>query len=76
VGRTRNTSELIVLDKTARRVTYRMGKSLDRSRFQAQEAFLRELLKSSPRLRRLCIDRDGIGMNLAENLRTEYRSRV
>jgi phage FluMu gp28-like protein len=76
VGRTRNTSELIVLEKTAKRVTYRMGKSFDRSRFQAQEAFLRELLKASPRIRRLCIDRHGIGMNLAENLRTEYRSRV
>lgn len=76
VGRTRNTSELIVLEKTAKRVTYRMGKSFDRSRFQAQEAFLRELLKASARIRRLCIDRHGIGMNLAENMRTEYRSRV
>lgn len=76
VGRTRNTSELIVLEKTGKRVTYRMGKSFDRSRFQAQEAFLRELLKASPRIRRLCIDRHGIGMNLAENLRTEFRSRL
>jgi len=37
---------------------------------------LREMLKASPRFRRLCIDRHGIGMNLAENLRTEFRSRV
>jgi len=76
VGRTRNTSELIVLEKMKKRVVYRMGKSFDRSRFQEQEAYLRQMLKASPRFRRLCIDRHGIGMNLAENLRTEFRSRV
>ena len=43
---------------------------------EIQEAFLREMMKSSPRFRRLCIDRHGIGMNLAENLRSEFRSRV
>jgi phage FluMu gp28-like protein len=53
-----------------------MGKSFDRSKFQIQEAFLREMKKSSPRFRRLCIDQHGIGVNLAENLRTELRSRV
>jgi len=86
VGRTRNTSELIVLEKTGKpgrrsqggggRVVYRMGKSFDRSRFQEQEAYLRQMLKASARFRRLCIDRHGIGMNLAENLRSEFRSRV
>ena len=34
------------------------------------------MLKSSPRFRRLAVDRHGIGMNLAENLRTEFGSRV
>jgi phage FluMu gp28-like protein len=53
-----------------------MGRSFDRSRFQVQEVFLREMMKSSSRFRRLCIARHGIGMNLAENLRTEFRSRV
>jgi len=76
VGRTRNTSELIVLEKQAKRLVYRMGKSFDRSRFQVQEAFLREMLKSSSRFKRLCIDRHGIGMNLAENMRSEFRMRV
>ena len=33
-------------------------------------------MKSSKRFRRLCIDKHGIGMNLAENLRSEFRSRV
>ena len=27
-------------------------------------------------MQRLCVDRHGIGMNLAENLQTEFRSRV
>jgi len=76
VGRTRNTSELVVLEKKAKRLVYAMGKSFDKSSFQAQEAFLRSLLKASTRIRRLCVDRHGIGMNLAENLRTEFRSRV
>lgn len=76
VGRTRNTSELIVLERRSKRLVYRMGRSFDRSSFQAQEAFLKELLNTTPRLRRLCIDRHGLGMNLAENLRSEFRSRV
>ena len=38
MGRTRNTSELIVLEKTAKRVTYRMGKSFDSLAVPAQEA--------------------------------------
>ena len=76
VGRTRNTSELVVLERQTKRLMYRMGKSFDRSKFKEQETFLRELLKRSARIKRLCIDRHGIGMNLAENLRSEFRSRV
>ncbi|MFH0910968.1 MAG: terminase family protein [Planctomycetota bacterium] len=76
VGRTRNTSELIVLEKKGKRAMYAMGKTFDKTSFQAQEAFLRELLKASSRVQRLCVDRHGIGMNLAENLRTEFKSRV
>ena len=76
VGRTRNTSELIVLEKVSRRLVYRYGRSFDRSRFQEQEASLRKMLKRSGRFKRLCVDRHGIGMNLAENLRGEFRSRV
>jgi hypothetical protein len=37
-------------------------------KFQAQEAILRDLMTSTPSLQRLCIDRTGLGMNLAENL--------
>ncbi len=76
VGRTRNTSELVVLERKPKRLIYRYGRSFDRSRFQEQEAFLRNMLNRSKRFKRLCIDRHGIGMNLAENLRSEFRSRV
>ncbi len=76
VGRTRNASELVVLERRGERLVYRMGRSFDHSRFQAQEAFLGEMLKALPRVKRLCIDRHGIGMNLAENLRSAFGSRV
>jgi phage FluMu gp28-like protein len=76
VGRTRNASELVVLERRGKRLAYAMGKSFERSSFQEQEAFLREILRASPRVQRLCVDRHGIGMNLAENLHTEFRSRV
>jgi len=76
VGRTKNASELIVLERRPKRLLYRMGRSFEQSTFQTQEAFLREMTKSSPRFKRLCIDRHGIGMNLAENLHSEFRSRV
>jgi len=76
VGRTKNKSELIVLEKKKNRLYYRYGREYDRSKFKAQEGSLQKLMKSSKRFRRLCIDRHGIGMNLAENLRSEFRSRV
>jgi len=76
VGRTRNTSELVVLERLPKRLVYRYGRSFDRSRFKDQEASLRKMMKRSRRLKRLCIDRHGIGMNMAENLRSEFGSRV
>jgi phage FluMu gp28-like protein len=76
VGRTRNTSDLVVLERRPKRLVYRHGRSFDRSRFQEQEASLRRMVSASKRFKRLCIDRHGIGMNLAENLRSEFGSRV
>jgi len=76
VGRTRNKSELIILERKGNRLYYRMGREYDRSKFKAQEWSLKKLLKSSSRFKRLCIDRHGIGMNLAENLRSEFGARV
>jgi len=46
------------------------------SALPGQEAYLRRMLKTSAHFQRLCIDRHDIGMNLAENLRTEFRARV
>jgi len=76
VGRTRNTSELIVFERKAKRLVYRYARTFDRSRFKEQEEFLAQMLKRSKRFKRLCIDRHGLGMHLAENLRSEFRSRV
>ena len=66
VGRTRNTSELVVLERRPKRLVYRYGRSFDRSRFQEQEASLRRMLSASGRFKRLCIDQHGIGMNMAD----------
>ena len=76
VGRTRNTSELVVLERQPKRLVYRYGRSFDRSRFQEQEESLGRMLDRSRRFKRLCIDRHGLGMNLAENLRSRFGSRV
>jgi len=76
VGRTRNTSELVVLERRPKRLVYCYGRSFDRSKFNEQEAFLRKLLNRSNRLKRLCVDQHGLGMNMAENLSGEFRSRV
>jgi hypothetical protein len=78
VGRTRNTSELVVLERKPKRLVYRYARSFDRSRFQEQETVLRKMLKRSNRVSfsRFCIDRHGIEIDLAENLRAEFRSGV
>jgi hypothetical protein len=57
VGRTRNASELIVLERVSGRLLFRLRKTLMGEKFQAQEAILRDLMASTPRLQRLCIDR-------------------
>jgi phage FluMu gp28-like protein len=75
-GRTRNASELIVLERASNRLVFRLRKTLMGEKFQAQEAILRDLLASTPRLQRLCIDRTGLSMNLAENLRGAFHGRV
>lgn len=76
VGRTKHKSELIVLERVNDRLYYRMGKSFDKTKFQEQEKYLRNLCNISRRLKRLCIDRHGIGMNLAENMHGSYGSRA
>ncbi|MDP1916613.1 MAG: hypothetical protein Q8L14_10220 [Myxococcales bacterium] len=71
VGRTRDRSELAVLEEIEGRFTCRMLKSFEGTPFAEQEAELRRLLGTLP-VARLSIDRSGIGMNLAENLARDF----
>jgi phage FluMu gp28-like protein len=72
VGRKRDFSELAVFEETdGGRLICRMVREYDRVAFKEQEADLRSLL-TTVRIARLSIDNNGIGMNLAENLRGEF----
>jgi phage FluMu gp28-like protein len=77
VGRHRNTSELTVFEKVGEVSYERLFKTYDRVEFQAQEADLGDCLTIlGPKLARLSIDQNGIGMMLAENLAKKFGSRV
>ena len=67
MGRTRDRSELVVVEDEGGRFTCRLLRSYDRVPFAVQEEELRALLNVLP-IARLSIDRSGLGMHLAENL--------
>jgi hypothetical protein len=71
VGRTRDRSELAVFEQVDERFTCRLMRSFVNVPFAEQEAQLRYLLGALP-VARLSIDRNGIGMNLAENLSRDF----
>ncbi len=73
VGRKRDFSELAVFEEVAAtgRLECRMLRQYDRIPFKDQENDLRALLQTV-RLSRLSIDNTGMGMNLVENLRSEF----
>lgn len=71
VGRTRDASELMVFEEMNGRFTLRLMMSFVQVPFSRQESELRRLLGAVP-IARLSIDRNGIGMNLAENLSREF----
>ena len=71
VGRTRDRSELAVLEDVGGRFTCRLLRSYEQVPFSEQEADLRRLLEVLP-VARLSVDRSGIGMNLAENLSRDF----
>ena len=75
VGRRKDLSELFVLEEIERRMHVRLMHTIEKEKFQAQKDRLRLLLTQSP-TRRLCMDENGIGMNLAEDLADEFRHRV
>lgn len=75
VGRTRDRSELTVFEEYGGRFTCRLLRSYTEAPFAEQEADLRRLLEVLP-VARLSIDRSGIGMNMAENLATDFPQAV
>jgi phage FluMu gp28-like protein len=71
VGRTKDRSELAIFEEFNGRHWCRLLKGYDGVPFAVQEQELRRVLKDYP-IARFSIDRNGIGMNLAENLARDY----
>lgn len=73
VGRTKDTTEIIVLGRNRQMnaLPYRLHITLDRVEFEDQLAVGKHLLSSVP-ITAMLIDRNGIGMNLAEKLSQLY----
>lgn len=76
VGRTRNTSELFAVGlSTTRSYPLRLALSLDNVAFDDQEAVIVKVLNTLP-IAGFFIDQNGIGSNLAENLKRNYPWKV
>lgn len=75
VGRKHDLSVLILLELTKRRLFWRGAVELRQAPFDEQYDLLTSIMKT-PGLRRLAIDESGLGMQLAEQLKRKYRSRV
>lgn len=73
VGRTRDTTEIILLglSQFTNHLPYRLHISLERTEFPDQEAVLRKTLDALP-VSSMLIDRNSIGLQLAENIAREY----
>lgn len=76
VGRTRNTSELgLVGTTTTSSHPLRLHLSLDQLEFGDQEAIIERVLTSLP-VAKFLIDRNGLGMQLAENMGRRFPSKA
>lgn len=72
VGRRKDRSEIVVLGKSPLgQLPFRLNLSLDRIEFDQQQKTAEYLLDTLP-IKMFYIDETGMGMNLAENLNTEY----
>jgi len=71
VGRKRDLSELSIFEELDGKKVCRLLRSFDRAPFADQEGELRKMLNTLP-IARLSIDQTGMGMHLAENLRSEF----
>lgn len=76
VGRTRNTSELFLVGQsTTDTYPLRLMVTMDNMEFDDQKAILAYALDMLP-ISKMFIDRNGIGMNLAEDLERQYPIKV
>lgn len=77
VGRTRNTSELFLVgvSTTLSRLPLRLAVTLDNCEFNDQLEILKYAMERLP-IMRLLIDRNGIGLNLAENMERAFPVKV
>lgn len=73
IGRTRDTTEIILtgLTQFTNQLPYRLHVTLERTEFEAQEAMLAKILDVLP-VTSMLIDRNGIGMQLAEKIAGRY----
>lgn len=76
IGRTRNTTELYIGGTTTTDVMpLRLAISLDGVTFEDQEAIISRALEVLP-IHTMLIDKNGLGMNLAENLSRRFPAKV
>ncbi|MCG3177536.1 MAG: hypothetical protein MOGMAGMI_02510 [Candidatus Omnitrophica bacterium] len=76
VGRQRNLSEIVLVGKSSTaQLPYRLGVSLANTEFDDQRAVARKMLERLPIVQML-IDRNGLGMQLAEQLHGQYGDRA
>ena len=73
VGRTRDTTEIILLgdSRTTNSLPYRLHISLEKVEFEDQEAVATKLLETLP-ITSFLIDKNGIGMQMAEKLSARF----
>lgn len=71
VGRTKDSSELVLFEEIGERKILRLIKEYNQVPFREQEGDLKRLLEILP-VARLSIDNTGIGMQLAENLSQDF----
>ena len=75
VGRKRDLSVLVLLERKKRQLYWRGAVELRTAPFGEQHQLLVSIMKMGS-LRRLAIDQSGLGMQLAEQLERTYRTRV
>lgn len=75
VGRRHDFSVLWVAERIGDVLWTRMVHALDRQSFPTQQAMI-DAVMANPRVRRICIDEQGIGAQLAEHAMRRYKSRA